>query len=165
MARSSFDALGLPVVVETTSASPHGIRLVQGLLDFMLTDEPPERIIVDKAYDSDKLNDELAPDGIEMIAPHRRSRRPENATQDGRPLRRYKRRKDDRLAPALPAPVHPVGEVDAAVQGLSAPGMLDHVTSKGFGMGSNEDGVPRDDAGCDGTALERAPRAGSDLPC
>ena len=27
-----------------------------------------------------------------MIAPHRASRRPENATQDGRPLRRYARR-------------------------------------------------------------------------
>ena len=27
-----------------------------------------------------------------MIAPHRKNRKPENATQDGRPLRRYKRR-------------------------------------------------------------------------
>lgn len=26
-----------------------------------------------------------------MIAPHRANRRPENVTQDGRPLRRYKR--------------------------------------------------------------------------
>lgn len=86
------DARGLPVAVDTTSASPHESRLVQGLLDFMLTDELPERIIGDKAYDSDQLDDELAADGIEMIAPHRRSRRPENATQDGRPLRRYKRR-------------------------------------------------------------------------
>jgi transposase len=30
--------------------------------------------------------------GIEMIAPHRRNRSPKNATQDGRPLRRYTRR-------------------------------------------------------------------------
>lgn len=86
------DARGLPVAVDTTSASPHESRLVQGLLDFMLTDELPERIVGDKAYDSDQLDDELAAEGIEMIAPHRRSRRPENATQDGRPLRRYKRR-------------------------------------------------------------------------
>jgi transposase len=31
-------------------------------------------------------------DDIELIAPHRTSRTPENITQDGRPLRRYKRR-------------------------------------------------------------------------
>lgn len=29
---------------------------------------------------------------IEMIAPHRKNRKPQNKTQDGRPLRRYKRR-------------------------------------------------------------------------
>jgi CheY-like chemotaxis protein/transposase len=86
------DARGLPIAVDTTSASPHESQLVQGLLDFMLTDELPERIIGDKAYDSNQLDDELAADGIEMIAPHRRNRRPENVTQDGRPLRRYKRR-------------------------------------------------------------------------
>ena len=86
------DARGLPVAVDTGSASPHESQLVQGLLDFMLTDEVPERVIGDKAFDSDRLDDELAAEGIEMIAPHRKSRRPENATQDGRPLRRYKRR-------------------------------------------------------------------------
>jgi transposase len=86
------DARGLPVAVDTGSASPHESQLVQGLLDFMLTDELPERVIGDKAFDSDRLDDELAADGIEMIAPHRRNRRPDNVTQDGRPLRRYKRR-------------------------------------------------------------------------
>ena len=58
----------------------------------MLTDEWPERVIGDKAYDSDVLADDLAQDGIELIAPHRRNRKPEHKTQDGRPLRRYKRR-------------------------------------------------------------------------
>lgn len=86
------DARGLPVAVTTGSAGPHESTLVQGLFDFMLTTEAPERIIGDKAYDSDMLDDDLAQEGIQMIAPHRRSRRPENATQDGRPLRRYKRR-------------------------------------------------------------------------
>jgi transposase len=48
-------------------------------------------LIGDRAYDSDPLDQRLAQDGIEMIAPHRRNRtRPK--TQDGRPLRRYKRR-------------------------------------------------------------------------
>lgn len=87
-----IDARGLPVAVDTMSAGPHESQLVQGLFDFLLTGETPERLIGDKAYDSDALDDTLAVRGIEMIAPHRGNRRPENATQDGRPLRRYKRR-------------------------------------------------------------------------
>ena len=86
------DARGLPVAVDTCSASPHESRLVQQLFDWMLTEETPERVIGDKAFDSDELDEELAADGIELIASHRRSRRPENVTQDGRPLRRYRRR-------------------------------------------------------------------------
>ena len=58
----------------------------------MLTDEVPERLIGDKAYDNDALDEKLAEQGIEMIAPHRSNRKEENKTQDGRPLRRYKRR-------------------------------------------------------------------------
>jgi len=86
------DARGLPVAIDTTSANPHESRLVQRLFDFMLTEETPERVIGDKAYDSDELDEELAEQGIELIAPHRENRKPENYTQDGRPLRRYKRR-------------------------------------------------------------------------
>ena len=86
------DARGLPVAIDTTSASPHESRLVQRLFDFMLTEETPERVIGDKAYDSDRLDQELAEQGIEMIAPHRGTRKLENITQDGRPLRRYNRR-------------------------------------------------------------------------
>jgi transposase len=48
-------------------------------------------LIGDRAYDSDKLDAELKEQGIEMIAPHRRNRK-KPATQDGRVLRRYKRR-------------------------------------------------------------------------
>jgi transposase len=48
-------------------------------------------LIGDKAYDSDRLDRDLADGyGIEMIAPHKGERR--QATQDGRPLRRYRRR-------------------------------------------------------------------------
>ena len=65
---------------------------MQQLFDFMLPTETPERLIGDKAYDSDQLADELAGRGVELIAPHRSNRKPENKTQDGRPLRRYKRR-------------------------------------------------------------------------
>ncbi len=86
------DAKGLPIAIDTMSATPHENQLVQPLFDFMLTNEKPERIIGDKAYDSDRLDAELEAQGIEMIAPHRRNRKAENKTQDGRPLRRYKRR-------------------------------------------------------------------------
>uniref|UniRef100_UPI0012F72101 transposase n=1 Tax=Deinococcus apachensis TaxID=309886 RepID=UPI0012F72101 len=50
----------------------------------------PRRLIGDKAYDSDPLDAELAALGVEMIAPNRKNRK--QKTQDGRPLRRYKRR-------------------------------------------------------------------------
>jgi transposase len=48
-------------------------------------------LIGDKAYDSDPLDVELAAEGIEMIAPHKRNRK-KVGTQDGRVLRRYRRR-------------------------------------------------------------------------
>lgn len=51
----------------------------------------PEKLIGDKVYDSDDLDDDLREQGIDMIAPHRSNRRKAN-TQDGRKLRRYERR-------------------------------------------------------------------------
>jgi len=51
----------------------------------------PKRLIGDRAYDSDRLDCQLKSMGIEMIAPHH-PRRIRNLNQDGRPLRRYKRR-------------------------------------------------------------------------
>ena len=86
------DARGLPVAVDTASANHAENRLVQQLFSFMLPSQTPPRVIGDKAYDSDALDAELAAKGVELISPHRRNRRPENKTQDGRPLRRYKRR-------------------------------------------------------------------------
>jgi transposase len=50
----------------------------------------PVRLIGDNAYESDRLDTELARRGVELIAPHRRTRT--QRTQDGRPLRRYQRR-------------------------------------------------------------------------
>jgi transposase len=51
----------------------------------------PARLVGDKAYDSDRLDrDLLHRYGIELIAPHRQPR--QRPTQDGRPLRRYRRR-------------------------------------------------------------------------
>ena len=83
------DRNGLPVAVCTESAQRAEVTLVQLLFDFMFIEVLPERLIGDRAYDSDKLDDELRQRGVEMIAPNRRNRW---QSQDGRPLRRYKRR-------------------------------------------------------------------------
>ena len=63
-------------------------------LDDRFTEKQPERMIGDKAYDSDPLDKQLLEErGIELIAPHRMNRhRKKEPSQDGRPLRRYKRR-------------------------------------------------------------------------
>jgi transposase len=67
------------------------VTLVDDTLDASFTGDLPWRLIGDKAYDSDALDDHLLMEyGVEMIAPHRSNRR--RKTQDGRPLRRYKRR-------------------------------------------------------------------------
>ena len=48
-------------------------------------------MIADKGDDSDPLRQRLRRRGIELIAPHRQNRR-KPPTQDGRALRRYRRR-------------------------------------------------------------------------
>jgi hypothetical protein len=54
----------------------------------MIPQATPARVIGDKAYDNDRLDQLLAAEGVEMIAPNRLNR---SQTQDGRALRRYKR--------------------------------------------------------------------------
>ena len=50
----------------------------------------PQRIIADRGYDSRPLWERLRRRGIDLIVPHRRNRR--DCFQDGRKLRRYRRR-------------------------------------------------------------------------
>ena len=84
------DSHGLPIAVRVTSASPNESTLVEGTLAQRHIAAVPQRLIGDKAYDSDPLDERLRDrHGIEMISPNRRKRR---KTQDGRPLRRYIRR-------------------------------------------------------------------------
>ena len=86
------DAFGLPIAVDATSAQPHEIKLVDQTLDACFLEHVPEKVIGDKAYDSDSLDQQLFQErGVEMIAPHRRGRK-KSSTQDGRKLRRYRRR-------------------------------------------------------------------------
>jgi transposase len=64
---------------------------VEAVLAGCFLDELPVRLIGDKAYDSDALDQTLAEEyGVEMISPNRVNRK--SKTQDGRPLRRYRRR-------------------------------------------------------------------------
>ncbi len=68
------------------------MRLVEATLDARFVAEAPARLIGDKAYDSDPLDEKLRRErAIELIAPHCGIRR-RAKTQDGRPLRRFKRR-------------------------------------------------------------------------
>jgi len=85
------DRHGLPVAIHIASASPHEVTLVPDTIEGRFVADTPDRLIGDKAYDSDKLDTQLAQQGIAMIAPHR-AKRVRPVTQDGRALRRYKRR-------------------------------------------------------------------------
>ncbi len=85
------DALGLPIAVGIASASPHEVTLVEETLDNAFVADTIHRLIGDKAYDSNGLDQRLLEErGIELIAPNLSSRK--RQSQDGRPLRRYRRR-------------------------------------------------------------------------
>jgi hypothetical protein len=54
------DDHSLPLAVSIESASPHGSQLVEGLLGHSFLDTLPPRLTGDKAYDSDRLDRDLA---------------------------------------------------------------------------------------------------------
>ena len=85
------DGTGLPLAVDVDSASPAEVGLIEPLLDQAVTEYLPKRLIYDRAADSDALRERLASRDIELICPHRKGR-VRRATQDGRPLRRYRKR-------------------------------------------------------------------------
>jgi len=94
------DGRGVPLGNYLHSASPAEVKLAETTLATIRVGrshhagrprQKPTRVIADKAYDSDPLRKRLRQRGIELICPHKRNRvRP--ATQDGRALRRYRRR-------------------------------------------------------------------------
>lgn len=83
------DAHGIPISIHARSASPAKVTLVHETLEQSLLANIPERLIADRAYDSDELARTLAKKGIELISPHKSNR--VNLSQDGRKLRRYRR--------------------------------------------------------------------------
>ncbi len=85
------DGSGLPLAADVHSASPAEVRLIEPLLARRVLPRRPRRLIYDKAADCDGLRLRLAKRGIDLISPHRRNRT-RVKLQDGRKLRRYRRR-------------------------------------------------------------------------
>src|SRR3989338_973682 len=82
------DGQSIPLGVSVASASPHEITLIEKTIDQL--GKTPEHLVGDKAYDSKEFRQRLAKQGIELVVPDRSCRK--RKLQDGRALRRYKRR-------------------------------------------------------------------------
>ena len=93
------DGKGIPLGVHVASATPSEVTLIETTLNEVAVPRKargrprknPPRLIYDKAADSDPLRKRLARRGIDLICPHR-TNRTKPKQQDGRKLRRYKRR-------------------------------------------------------------------------
>ena len=93
------DGQSIPLGILLKSASPHEVTLIEVTLDQVRVPRPKrgrprkriKRLIYDKAADSDPLRKRLKRRGGDLICPHRDGRK-SPSIQDGRKLRRYKRR-------------------------------------------------------------------------
>ena len=88
----------LPVGVQLAAANEGETSLAQPTVEEVAKlagDDPacwPKRIIADKGYDSDELRAAFASVDIQLLAPHRSNRTAKTRSNDGRCMRRYKRR-------------------------------------------------------------------------
>ena len=74
------------------SASPHEVKLVEPTIDSSFTRYAPDRPVGNKAYDNNSLDEQLLHErGVKMIASHRLGGK-KSPIQDGKKLRRYRRR-------------------------------------------------------------------------
>lgn len=86
------DRHGLPVAVHVAGAGAHEVTLAEATVRARFLRTPPTRLIGDKAYDSAPLARRLRQlYRLQLIVRHRGNRRC-RATQDGRCLRRLRRR-------------------------------------------------------------------------
>tara|TARA_Y100000310_G_scaffold111163_1_gene109564 strand:+ start:559 stop:1032 length:474 start_codon:yes stop_codon:yes gene_type:complete len=93
------DGSGTPLGAYLDAASPAEVKLLGKTLDTVSVRRlgprrprtRPERLIADRGYDSDPLREGLLDRGIRPVIPHR-SNRKKPSRQDGRELRRYRRR-------------------------------------------------------------------------
>jgi transposase len=87
------DGNGLPISICIADGNRHDVVLTEQTLDAAFVDELPPRLIGDKAWDSKKHEVTLAEQReLELIAPKRQGQNPSRRKQDGRKLRRAKRR-------------------------------------------------------------------------
>lgn len=84
------DGQGVPLGVHLSAATPAEHSLALATLQERVTKRLPVRIIADKGYDARYLWEAMKARGIDLIAPHLRTR--VSVYQDGRKLRRYRRR-------------------------------------------------------------------------
>jgi transposase len=94
-----IDGQSIPLGGQFTSASPAEVSLAESTLAKVRVPcwgrgrpcQKPKRVITDRAYDSNPLREQIRKRGIELLVPHRRNRQ-RWWRQDGRQLRRYRRR-------------------------------------------------------------------------
>ena len=92
------DGSGIPLGSQLASASPAEVTLAESTLKKISVPQRrgrarnrPLRVIADRGYDSDPLRWRLLKRGILLITPHRKSRK-KPSVNDGRTLRRYRKR-------------------------------------------------------------------------
>lgn len=85
------DGAGIPLSAFITSAQHAEVNLIERLVDQRVLQRRPRHLLYDRAADADWLRSALAIRQIELVCPHRRGRK-KPPTQDGRALRRYRRR-------------------------------------------------------------------------
>ena len=95
-----IDGQGTPLGAHLDSASPSEVKLLEQTLATVQVTRAhragrprskPDRLILDRGYDSNGLRERLAKRGIEPIIPATKNH-PHATHQDGRKLRRYRRR-------------------------------------------------------------------------
>jgi transposase len=92
------DGAGVPLGVHLSPANINEVALAEATLAAVAVPrhgpgrpkQKPRRVIADRGYDSRGLWQRLRQRGIDLIAPHLRTR--QQRFQDGRKLRRYRRR-------------------------------------------------------------------------
>ena len=114
------DGPGVPLASLLESASPAEMKLLEPTLEQLplTAGGKIKRLILNRGYDSDPLRSRLQEQGIELICPHRRNRK-KPKTQDGRKLRRYKRRWKGRTHLCLARKLPPTAGAMGAGSGLS----------------------------------------------
>lgn len=92
------DGQGVPLGSQLASASPAEVTLAESTLRRISVPQRrgrprqrPLRVIADRGYDSDPLRWRLRQRGIRLIVPHRKGRQ-KPSLNDGRELRRYRKR-------------------------------------------------------------------------